>query len=51
MANSNVNLAAPAGDASPDSDPTVGWGTIYAIVLGTFVVWVALLSILSRAFS
>jgi hypothetical protein len=51
MANSNVNLAAGADDASADSGQSLGWTKIYAIVLGIFAVWVALLTILSRAFS
>jgi len=51
MADSNVNLAAGADDGSADAGQSPGWTTIYAIELGTFVLWVALLSILSRAFS
>jgi hypothetical protein len=51
MANSNIHLAAGADDASADSAETGDWATIYAIVLGTFVLWVGLLTFLSRAFS
>jgi len=51
MANSKMHLAASADDGSADSGETGDWTTIYAIVLGTFVLWVGLLTFLSRAFS
>ena len=45
------NPPAPKTDESAESSSSGNWPVIYAVVLGSFVLWVVLLTALSRAFS
>jgi hypothetical protein len=52
-----MSAAVPPEPARPPDDETTGfkvvrtWRTVYLLVLGSFILWVALLALLTRTFS
>jgi hypothetical protein len=44
-------MKAPADDATTGLPVLRSWGRVYLFVIGTFVVWVVLLAVLTRMFS
>ena len=51
MADLNRDLQADENEGATDLSLLSTWPAVYAFVLGTFVVWIILLTALSRAFS
>jgi hypothetical protein len=51
MAEATDDPKPPIDDATTDLPGLPTWPAVYVFVLGTFIVWIILLTALSRAFS